>query len=190
MTTSFDISVSLDGFLRAGNPRPDEPLGEHGELLHAWAFGRDPDNRDYLTKAAGNLGAVITGRRKYDDSLPWWGDDGPTGPARLPVFVVTHRHDDPGPGSVYRFVHGITEARDAAAEAAAGRDVTVMGGADVAQQFIRAELVDELSVHLVPVLFGSGTRAFEHLGVTLRRLELIDSLATPLAAHLRYRVVR
>jgi dihydrofolate reductase len=86
----FDMSMSLDGYVRAANPRPDEPWGEGGEALHAWAMDDDAAGRDVLERGVAGTGAVICGRATYDDSLPWWDADGPTGPARLPVFVLTH----------------------------------------------------------------------------------------------------
>jgi dihydrofolate reductase len=189
MTVIFDISMSLDGYLTAAERRPDQPLGEGGEILHAWAMGDDPANEEYFAEMVEENGAVITGRRNYDDSLPWWDLDGPTGPRRRPVFVVTHRGDEPPAGGVYEFVPGIDEALAAATAAAGGKDVVVMGGADVAQQFIAAGLVDEISVHLVPVLFGDGTRTFGELTDHLS-LELTTSLSTPTATHLHYRVLR
>lgn len=189
MTVVFDISMSLDGFLTAGDRRPDQPLGDGGDILHQWAMGDDPANHEYLAEMVDGNGAVITGRRNYDDSLPWWHLDGPTGPRRRPVFVVTHRHDQPPHGGVYTFVPGIDEALAAATAAADGKSVVVMGGAQMAQQFIGAGLVDEISVHLVPVLFGDGTRTFGELAAHLP-LELISTMPTPAATHLRYRVRR
>jgi len=125
----FDISMSLDGFMTAANQRPAEPLGEGGEQLHQWAFGEDPRDREVLTGGAGRLGAVICGRRTYDDSLPWWGADGPTGPARVPVFVLSHDEPEDAPaGGVYTFVTtGIEDALKHAKAAAGDKDVTVMG---------------------------------------------------------------
>lgn len=188
----FDISMSLDGFMTASNQRPEEPMGDGGQRLHEWAFGSADDrDREVLIKGGSATGAIIAGRRTYDTSVPWWGADGPTGPARLPVFVVSHRVPEDTPeGGVYTFVDGI-EAALARAKAAAGtKDVTVMGGADIAQQYIRAGLVDEISIHLVPVLFGSGTRLFEHLGSEHIQLETAEVIATAAATHLRFRVVK
>jgi dihydrofolate reductase len=188
--TIFDISMSLDGFMTAANQRPEEPLGEGGEQLHRWAFGEDPRDREVLTGGAGRLGAVICGRRTYDDSLPWWGADGPTGPDRVPVFVLSHDEpEDPPSGGVYTFVTtGIEDALKHAKAAAGDKDVTVMGGADTGQQYLRAGLVDELSIHLVPVLFGGGTRMFEHLDNGHVQLETLGSVQTAAATHLRFRV--
>jgi dihydrofolate reductase len=87
---NFDISMSLDGYMTAANQRPEEQMGDGGERLHEWAFGNDERDREVLTSGVEGTGAVIAGRRTYEDSLPWWGADGPTGQARVPVFVVCH----------------------------------------------------------------------------------------------------
>ena len=187
----FDISMSLDGFMTAADQRPEEPMGEGGLRLVQWALGDDARDREVLTGGAASLGAVICGRRTYDTSLPWWGADGPTGSDRLPVFVLTHQTPEQVPeGGVYRFVTGGIQAALAQARATAGdKDVTVMGGADTGQQYLRAGLVDELSIHLVPVLFGGGTRMFEHLGGQHLQLEPAGTIQTPAATHLRYRIL-
>jgi dihydrofolate reductase len=108
------------------------------------------------------------------------------------VFVVSHGVPSDAPeGGVYRFVTGgIDAALEQARAAAGGKTVTVMGGADVGRQFVRAGLVDEISIHLVPVLFGSGTRMFEDLGLGHVALEPISAVQTPNATHLRFRVLR
>jgi dihydrofolate reductase len=189
--TVFDISMSLDGFITASNQTPEEPMGDGGEHLHDWAFGTDETNRRFAEQAAEGLGAVICGRRTYDHSLPWWGADGPTGPARQPVFVVTHDvPEEKPPRAVYEYVtDGIETALKQAQAAAADRDVTIMGGADLGRQYVAAGLVDEISIHLVPVLFGTGTRMFEDLQKGHVRLEPVDVLSTPSATHLRYRIL-
>jgi dihydrofolate reductase len=167
-------------------------LGDGGERLHERAFGEDETNRQLMEEALGSLGAVITGRQNYEDSLPWWGADGPTGPARRPVFVVTHEAPKESPeAGVYTFVtDGIETALGQAREVAQGQDVTVMGGAKIGQQYIAAGLVDEISIHLVPVLFHSRTRMFENIGGDHEQLKPIGVIGTPSAIHLRYRVVK
>jgi dihydrofolate reductase len=189
--TVFDISMSLDGFITASNQTPEQPMGDGGEHLHDWAFGGDEANRRFFEQAAEGLGAVICGRRTYDHSLPWWGADGPSGLARRPVFVVTH--DIPAenpPGGVYRYVtDGIESALKQARAAAGDQDVCVMGGADLGRQYIAAGLIDEISIHLVPVLFGGGTRMFEDLHKGHLQLQAVDALSTPSVTHVRYRVV-
>jgi dihydrofolate reductase len=145
-----------------------------------------------LTEGVAGLGAVIAGRRTYETSLPWWGADGPTGEARVPVFVLSHDEPtEPPAGGVYTVVTGgIQDALKQAKAAAGGRYVTVMGGADTGQQYLRAGPVDELSIHLIPVLFGGGTRMFDHLGSEHIQLEHLGSVQTAAATHLRYRIVR
>jgi dihydrofolate reductase len=189
--TIFDTSMSLDGFMTASDQTPDEPMGHGGERLHEWAFSGDETNQRFLAAAVADLGAVICGRRTYDSSLPWWGADGPSGPARRPVFVVTHRAPTESPaGGVYRFVtDGIESALNRARVVAGDKDVCVMGGADIGRQYVDAGLVDELSIHLVPVLLGGGTQMFDRRPGHLR-LEAVDVLPTPSATHLRYRIVR
>ena len=188
----FDISMSLDGFITASNRRPEEPMGDGGLRLVEWVVGEDEEGRGYLERSVSELGATICGRETYDTSLPWWGADGPSGPARRPVFVVTHEAPAESPeDGVYTFVtNGIESALEQAKAAAEGKVVTVMGGASIGQQYIAAGLVDELSIHLVPVLFGGGTRMFEHLGDEHIQLETVDVVETPAATHLRFRIAR
>jgi len=188
----FDISMSLDGFVTASNRRPEEPMGDGGQRLHEWAMGGDERNREFLKRSVSGLGAAIAGRNTYDDSLPWWGADGPSGPARRPLFVVTHEAPAESPeGGVYTFVtDGIESALEQAKAVAGDRNVVVMGGASIGRQYIAAGLVDEISIHLVPVLFGSGTRMFEHLGREHIPLETVEAIETPAATHLRFRIVR
>jgi dihydrofolate reductase len=137
-------------------------------------------------------GAAIAGRNTYDDSLPWWGADGASGEARRPLFVVTHEAPTESPeGGVYTFVtDGIESALEQAKAASGGKVVTVMGGASIGQQYIAAGLIDEISIHLVPVLFGSGTRMFEHLSGEHVQLEPIEVIETSAATHLRFRIVK
>ena len=185
----FDISTSLDGYITAANQTAEVPMGPGGDAVHDWAFGNDEANAEYLRTAGASTGAVICGRTTYDTSLPWWGADGPTGEQRKPVIVITHAVPTDAPaGGVYRFVTGGPQAAlDAAREAAGDADVTIMGGAEVGRQFLSAGLVDELSLHVAPLLFGGGTRLFGDLESHVK-LTLVDCLATPTAIHLRYRV--
>src|SRR5215212_1494707 len=186
----FDMSMSLDGFVKASNATPEQPLGDGGEKLHEWGFGGDERDREVLASGVEGSGAIIAGRRTYDDSVRFWGADGPHPPTR--VFVVTHEAPDAVPeGGVYTFVtDGIESTLEQAKAAAGDKNVAVMGGAEVGRQYIAAGLVDEIEVHLVPVLFGAGTRMFEHLGSEHIQLETIEVIETRAATHLRYRIVK
>jgi dihydrofolate reductase len=186
----LDISVSLDGFITASGQTADEPLGIGGERLHEWVFN-DERGQELLSEGVAETGAVIVGRRTYDDSIRWWGADGPTGPTRTPVFVPTHEPPVSSPeGGVYTFVtDGIEATLEQAKAAADGRTVAVGGGAETARQLIRARLVDEHSLHVVPILFGGGTRLFGELDEP-QGLEQIAMDVSTHATHLRYRVAR
>jgi dihydrofolate reductase len=184
----YNMSMSLDGYVRAAGNTPAEPLGIGGERVHEWFFGNDPLNREFAGRMIDSIGAVVSGRTTYDTSA--WGADGPTGPRRLPVFVVTHKAPATSPDNgVYTFVTGgIADAVRAAREAAHGKSVSVMGGPDIGSQAIAAGLVDEIVVSIVPVLFGDGLSMFASLPrhVELERLSLID---TADATHITYRVI-
>ena len=187
----YDISMSLDGFITAANVRPEAGLGEGGERLHDWAFNSaDPRNRELLAKGA-SLGAIISGRHTYDLAVPGWKANGPTGAARVPTIVVSHSvpQDIPDRG-VYRFAASIEAALEKAQKAAGDKDVAIMGGANIAAQFLKLGLVDEISIHLVPVLFGSGIRLFEHLDSAHIQLETTEVIETKEATHLRFRVIK
>jgi dihydrofolate reductase len=189
----FDVSMSLDGFITGANPRPEAGwggLGEGGERLHDWGFNSpDPRNRQVLEWYT-TVGATIFGRTGYDHSILNWGADGPTGPARIPTVIVSHSVPREIPdGGVYTFVDGVEAAFEAAKKLAGDKDILISGG-DVAQQFLKRGLIDEISIHLVPVLFGSGTRLFEGLDSEHISLEILDVIQTAEAIHMRFRVVK
>ncbi|MGH3115572.1 MAG: dihydrofolate reductase family protein [Nocardioidaceae bacterium] len=190
-TTIFDISMSLDGYITGPHQTADGPLGKGGEALHEWSMDQDPAGRQELTAAVERYGAVITGRTTYDHSLPSWGVDGPTGGARRPVVVITHQAPEDSPDNgVYEFVTEGIEAALGRATAVAGNGcVCVMGGANVGQQFIQAGMVDEISLHIAPVLFGDGKRLFDRLEAKAIRLEPIHVAESRMATHVRYRVL-
>jgi dihydrofolate reductase len=185
----LDISMSLDGYVTAAGVRPEEPMGDGGQQLHEWAFGADERGREVLAGSARNVGASIAGRRTYDLSVPWWGADGPDGAARTPTFIVSHRTPEHVPeASVYTFVGSPIEAVELAQAAAGDKDVDVFS-ASIGQQLLRAGRIDEIHVHLVPVLFGAGTRLFENLGDSHVQLQIIGVGEGSKATHLRYAVV-
>ena len=187
----FDISMSLDGFVTAGNQTAESPMGDDGERLHEWAFDGDASDQQVMAAGLEQLGAVICGRRTYDHSVPWWGADGPSGDVRAPVFVLTHRDPgDPPEGGVYSFAADVEQAVEHASAAAADKTVAVMGGAEAGRACIQAGLVDELSIHLVPIILGAGTPMFDGMPDKHLPLQPIETTQTEKATHLRYRVVR
>jgi len=186
----FDISMSLDGFVAGANVRLEAGLGDDGERLHNWAFNSaDPRNLE-LIKDWTNTGAVIVGRTTYDLSIPYWGADGPLGAARVPTVVLSHSVPDDVPqGSVYIFADSVEDAYEKANHAAGDRVIGVQGP-NTAQQFIQRGLIDEIFIHLVPVLFGSGVRMFEQSDGEHVPLEPIEVIETAEAIHLHFRVVK
>jgi dihydrofolate reductase len=182
----IDMSMSLDGYIAAPNDNPQQGLGEDGMRLHNWAF----DDPSVFERVYGNLveetGAVIMGRRSYDNSIEAWGGKGPLGD--VPCFVVTHKppaSSDP----VFTFVtDGIERALAKAQEVAAEKRIGLMG-ANIDQQFLAAGLVDEIRIHLINVLLGGGRRLFDQLP---KRTELEQTGLSQAdgVTHLEYRVVR
>lgn len=189
----FDISMSLDGFITGANPRPEAGwggLGEGGEQLHDWGFNSDDPRDRVIMEWYARIGANIFGRTGYDHSILNWGADGPSGAARIPTVIVSHSLPEEIPsGGVYTFVNGVEAAFEAAKELAGDKDIYITG-ADVAQQFLKRGLIDEVSIHLVPVLFGSGTRLFEGLDGEHISLETLEVVQTAKAIHMRFRVVK
>ena len=189
----FDISMSLDGFITGANPRPEAGwagLGEGGERLHEWGFNSDdPRNREVIAWYT-TVGATIFGRTTYDLSILNWGADGPTGAARVPTVIVSHSvpRDVPGDG-VYTFVNGVEAAFETAKKLAGDKNISTTG-ANVAQQLLKLGLIDEISIHLVPVLFGSGTPLLGDLDSEHISLEIIEVIQTAEAIHMRFRVVK
>ena len=183
----IDMSMSLDGFIAAPNDNPEQGLGEDGMRLHNWAF----DDPSVFERVYGNLieetGAVIMGRRSYDNSIEAWGGKGPLGD--VPCFVVTHRAQPGGPDSVFTFVtDGIEDALAKAQEVAAGKRIGLMG-ANLDQQFLAAGLVDEIRIQLIDVLLGGGRRLFDELPQRIE-LEQTGVSQTDGVTHLEYRVLR
>ena len=183
------ISMSLDGYITGPEPTLENPVGTGGDRLVDWAFGDDPRDRAILENGVAGLGAVVAGRRTYDGSIPWWGSDGPTGPARKPVFVVSHdKPESLPPGGVYTFVNGV-EAAVAQARSVAGEGVvSVMGGASLIQQALSLKLVDQIQIHLAPVLLGGGLRLFERLGLEPLELTPVEVRQGGRAIHLRFAI--
>jgi dihydrofolate reductase len=206
----FDISMSLDGFVAGPNQSVENPLGEGGEQLHDWvivlAAWREPHgleggevnaSTEVVERSLENLGATVMGRNMFGgqgawEDNPWDGWWGDNPPFHKPVFVLTHHPREPlvkEGGTTFTFVtDGIESALEQARQAAGDKDVSVSGGASVAQQYLNAGLVDEMQIHLVPVLLGDGTRLFDNLDVASIGLECIRAVESPGVTHLTYRV--
>ena len=210
---TLDISMSLDGFVAGPNQTLEEPLGKGGEQLHEWVIvtqawreshglsgGETNADAEVIAESIGNTGATVMGRRMFsggegpweDDpnADAWWGDEPPF---HHPVFVLTHHAREPVTkqgGTTFTFVtDGIESALEQARAAAGDKNVAVAGGANVAQQYMKAGLLDELQLHVAPVLLGDGVRLFEnHLGPERREIECTRVIESPAVTHLRYRV--
>jgi len=205
------ISVSADGYVAGPNQSEENPLGEGGERLHDWLVAlrawRAPHGLEggevdastaVVEEAQANIGAEIMGRGKFgggpgpwgEDPWPgWWGEDPPF---HMPVFVLTHHQRKPLTlaDTTFTFVtDGIEAALEQARAAAGEKDVLIGGGADVINQYLAAGHVDELELHVVPLLLGGGARLFEGIGPDLE-LEQIRVVEAPGVAHLKYRVVK
>ncbi len=206
----LEISMSLDGYVAGPNPTLEDPLGMGGEALHEWVIGLDAwrerhgleggernVDSEVLEESLANTGAVIMGRKMYsggegpweDDPNAdgWWGDDPPF---RVPVFVLTHhaRVTETKADTTIMFVtDGIESALSQAREAAGEKNVMIGGGASVAQQYLAAGFLDELRIHVAPVLLGDGVRLF---GGATPGLALTRVVESPAVTHLTYRVER
>lgn len=194
-TVYVDISMSLDGFIAGPNDDVDP--------LHEWLYGlkgfrephgmeggtTDPDS-EVIDEAMNRSGAVIVGRRMYE-LAEGWGDNPPF---HKPVFVLTHGPREPlvkEGGTTFTFVTDGAESALAQARALAGdRDISIGGGASTVQQYLGAGLVDEMQIHIVPVLLGAGIRLFEGIGPGPVKLETTKVIESPAVTHLRFRVLR
>lgn len=209
----FEITMSLDGLVPGKDQSPQNPLGVGGMQLHQWAFPlaawRGPHGLDggevnastpVVEEALANLGATIMGRNMFgghpgpwgnEPWMGWWGDNPPF---HRPVFVLTHHRREPleqAGGTTFTFVtDGIESALEQARRAAGGKDIALAGGANAAQQYLAAGLIDDVEIHVVPVLLGQGARLFANLEGSAVRLEQVRAVQAPGVTHLKYRVVR
>ena len=197
------LSMSLDGFIAGPNDGPGQPLGEGGERLFEWfsagdteyglpgtemVFRVSPQSAEMLREAHAGMGAFVTGRRTFDIANGWGGNP----PLGVPTFVVTHAVPEEWvyEGSPFTFVTDGVEGAVEKAKAAAGDRNVAVGAASIAQQCIRAGLLDEVHVDLVPVLLGDGVRLFEHLGAGPIELESTRVIEGTGVTHLTFRVVK
>ena len=188
-----EISMSLDGFITDPDASVGSPLEGHDPgRLHDWRFDAKTDTDVAIVdEIYASTGAVLIGKRMFDAGFEPWGDPPPF---RMPVFVVTHEEREPLPmqgGTTYTFVtDGIAAALELARGAAGDKNVGIWGGANIIRQYLKAGLLDEMQIHLIPVLLGGGVRLFQDMdpeGIGLRRR---TSIETPGATHLRFDVVK
>jgi dihydrofolate reductase len=207
------ISISLDGYVAGPNQSEENPLGEGGERLHDWVVplaawrqyhgkegGEVNESTRILEESVENIGAGVMGRNMFgpvrggawgdEQWTGWWGDNPPY---HNPVFILTHHPRDPvemdGGTTFYFVTDGIESALERAREAAGGKDVMLWGGAHVARQYLAAGLLDELELHVVPLVLGDGAHLFHDLGEAEVQLEQVRAVEAPGVTHLKYRVV-
>ena len=202
--------MSLDGFVAGPRQSLDNPLGIGGMRLHEWIFpltawramqgmqgGEVNESARVVEESLANIGATVMGRNMFgghpgpwDSNKPWNGWWGVDPPFHHPVFVLTRYAREPltlEGGTTFAFVtDGIESALGQARRAAGGKDVSLAGGAKAAQQYLAAGLVDEMEIHLVPTLLGSGERLLDGLGDDLHGLELVRTVAAPKVTHLKF----
>jgi dihydrofolate reductase len=205
----FRISMSIDGFVAGPNQSLDDPLGRDGTKLHEWVFplaawrsthgiegGTTDASTQVIEESLVNVGATIMGRNmfgpirgEWDPEKPWkgwWGDDPPY---HHPVFVLTHYEREPFElegGNTFNFVtDGIESALDQARRAAGGKDVSLAGGARTAQQYLAANLVDEMDISVAPVLLGNGERLFSG-SATFDKFEHVRTICAPNVTHYKF----
>jgi dihydrofolate reductase len=204
------ISISLDGFVAGPNQSLENPIGEGGLRLHEWVFataswreqqgqtgGARGVDSEVIDEVVKNVGAYIMGRKMFGGGggpwnqawKGWWGDDPPY---HVPVFVLTHHARGPllmQGGTTFTFVStGIRSALEQAGSAAGDKDIMIAGGAHTIQQFIAAGMLDELYLHIVPIVLGTGERLLENVGDPT--LQPIKVIASPAVTHVKYRLVR
>jgi dihydrofolate reductase len=198
-----ELSMSLDGFVAGPNDGPQNGLGDGGDRLFQWYYSGDTDfplpgtdmvfkisraSAELLQQEWGSLGAMVAGRRMFDIAHAWGGNP----PGGGPCFIVTHAAPQEWlkPGSPFTFVSdGIESAIRQAKQAAGGKNVAA-SSASIAQQCLRAGLLDEIHINLAPVLLGAGVRLFDHLGAAPVDLERTRVVEAPGVTHLRFRVVK
>ena len=206
----FKISMSLDGFVAGPSQSVDNPLGIGGMRLHEWVFplavwramhglqgGEINESTRVVEESLANIAATVMGRNMFgghpgpwNARKPWNGWWGVDPPFHHPVFVLTHHAREPlelEGGTTFTFVtDGIDAALGRARRAAGGKDVSLAGGANAAQQYLAAGLVDEMEINVVPTLLGSGERLFDGAGDDLHGLELVRTVAAPKVTHLKF----
>ena len=209
-SVTCQISISLDGFVAGPNQSVEDPIGEGGMRLHEWVFktdswrgqhglegGERTVDSEVVDEIVQGVGAYVMGRKMFgggdgvwDETWTgWWGEDPPF---HAPVFVLTHHPREPlsmQGGTTFTFVtDGIESALEQARTAADGREVAISGGASAVRQYLAAGMLDELYLHIVPIVLGAGEGLLENVGEPI--VEPVKVIASPAVTHIKYRVVR
>jgi dihydrofolate reductase len=192
---TLNMMMSLDGYAAGPEQSPENPFGIGGMQLTEWIADAD---ESFLEARFENAGATVMGRNMFGGGPGPWGDDpwkgywGPEPPYHHPVFVLTSHARQPlemeGGTTFYFVTDGIEAALEQAKEAAAGKDVSLGGGAATVQQYLRAGLVDDMTISLVPVFLGRGERLFDALGENPPKFEQVGVIEAPGVTHISYRV--
>ena len=208
-SVTCQISISLDGFVAGPNQSVEDPIGEGGMRLHEWVFktdswrgqhglegGERTVDSEVVDEIVQGVGAYVMGRKMFGGGdgvwdqtwTGWWGEDPPF---HAPVFVLTHHPREPlsmQGGTTFTFVtDGIESALEQARTAADGREVAISGGASAVRQYLAAGMLDELYLHIVPIVLGAGERLLENVGEPI--VEPVKVVASPAVTHVKYRVV-
>ncbi|MEJ2637612.1 MAG: dihydrofolate reductase family protein [Calditrichia bacterium] len=200
-----DVGTSLDGFIAGPNRGPANPLGDGGMKIHDWMFaqksfretlgmeGGEANNRDneIIAETFHRIGANIMGKRMFEEGEANWPEKAPFG---VPVYVLTHQMRDlwkrPG-GTRFIFTNEpIYEVLKKAKRDAGEKDVRISGGADAIRQYLNAGLVDEISIHIAPILLGSGVRLFEAIDRDRASFEILEVIGSPRVTHLKYKIIK
>ena len=188
--TVLDMSMSLDGYVTGPNDSRENPFGDGAEMLHDWIFdAATDDDRAILQATLDGVGAIVMGRTSFDknEGEGGWGDAGPMG--EIPCFVVTHNRPSASHPAVFTFItDGVVSAIEQAKDGAGDKIVSLFG-ATIMQQALPLGLVDEIRVHVIPVLLGGGTPLFGTLDSSVK-LERTEARATPAVTHLAFRVIQ
>ena len=197
----FDIGLSLDGFVAGENRGPKNPLGDRGTSIHTWMYkqkafwkmlgadrGEEGPDSDLIENIFSRTGAYVMGKRMFEEGEANWPED----LYKAPVYVLTHEKRDPwiqkGSTTFYFINDSIETVLAKAKEAAKGKDVRLQGGANMLQQYLNAGLVDEFSIHIAPVVLGSGIRLFDNIDKEKLNIEIVEAINSEEVTHLKYRL--
>ena len=198
----FDTGLSLDGYMAGENRGPDNPLGDRGTQIHQWMYRQsafwknfgmergktdNPDNT-HIAKTFERSGAVIMGKRLFEEGEKHWPED----LYKTPVYVLTHEVREPwvqkGSTTFYFVNDGIESALEQARANANGKDIRINGGGEIIRQYLNAGLIDEFTIHIAPIILGRGIRLFDDIDRNTVKVEIVEADTSDLATHITYAV--